>query len=356
MATGSFARASYRIPLTGRLTVTQPLPLSYAPRARLPGRCRGSLSSRPERSSGPNLAVGTQIVVVELRSVKRLVFGLIAVTALTLSMISVGSSATAATNGIHPGDQTYTNGAQCTANFVFSDGTNTYLGQAAHCSSTGSNTDTNGCTTQSLPLGTAVTILGANHPGTLVYNSWIAMQNAHETDADTCAYNDLALIKIDPADVGQVDANIPHWGGPTGLNTAGTTSGDFVYSYGNSIIRLGVTALSPKVGISQGDDGNGWTHVVTTVSPGIPGDSGSAFLDSTGKALGVLSTLSVGVPGGVQNNVSDLNKALNYMHSHGGPSATLVLGSAAFDGTPVPVDANHPVDDPVGGLQNFLGL
>ena len=285
---------------------------------------------------------------------KRLGLGLAAFIA--LSTLLAGPVARAATNGIHPGDQTYTNGSQCTANFVFSDGTNTYLGQAAHCSSTGSNTDTNGCTTQSLPLGTPVTILGANHPGTLAYNSWIAMQAAGETDPDACAYNDLALVKINAADVGLVDPNIPHWGGPTGLNTTGTTSGGLVYSYGNSILRLGITALSPKIGISTGDGGNGWTHVVTTVSPGIPGDSGSAFLDSNGRALGVLSTLSVGVPGGVQNNVSDLNHALAYMHSHGGPGASLVLGTRPFNGTQAPVDANHPVDDPVGGLQNFLGL
>ncbi len=277
-------------------------------------------------------------------------------TVVALSLLSVGASATAATNGIHPGDQTYTDGAQCTANFIFSDGANTYIGQAAHCSSTGSNTDTNGCTTQSLPLGTPVTILGANHPGTLAYNSWIAMQANHEADANACAYNDLALVKIDPADVGLVDPNIPHWGGPGGINTTGTASGDSVYSYGNSILRLGVTALSPKVGISGGDDGNGWTHIVTTVSPGIPGDSGSAFLDANGNALGDLSTLSVGVPGGVQNNVSDLNHELDYMHSHGGPAANLVLGTTAFDGSQLPLDTNHPVDDPVGGLQSFLGL
>jgi hypothetical protein len=288
---------------------------------------------------------------------KRLGFGLASVIALSVMAIaSFAPSAGAASNGIHPGDQTFTNGAQCTANFVFSDGTNTYLGQAAHCSSTGSNTDTNGCTTQSLPLGTPVTIIGANHPGTLAYNSWIAMQANHETDPDACAYNDLALIKIDPADVGLVSPNIPHWGGPVGLNTTGTTSGDFVYSYGNSIIRLGITALSPKIGISQGDDGNGWTHVVTTVTPGIPGDSGSAFLDANGNALGDLSTLSVGIPGGVQNNVSDLNHELNWMHSHGGPAANLVLGNAAFTGPGVPVDTNHPVDDPVAGLSNFFGI
>src|SRR2546429_180100 len=201
--------------------------------------------------------------------------GVALATVIALSLIAAGPSASAATNGIHPGDQTYTNGGQCTANFIFNDGTNTYIGQAAHCSSTGSNTDTNGCTSQSLPIGTPVTILGANHLGTLAYNSWITMQGAGETDANACAYNDLALVKIDPADVGLVSANIPHWGGPVGINTTGTTSGDSVYSYGNSILRLGITAVSPKLGISNGDDGNGWTHIVTTVSPGIPGDSGS---------------------------------------------------------------------------------
>ena len=30
---------------------------------------------------------------------------------------------------------------------------NTYLGYAAHCAGTGSSTDTDGCTTKSLPLG-----------------------------------------------------------------------------------------------------------------------------------------------------------------------------------------------------------
>src|SRR5436305_15174614 len=278
--------------------------------------------------------------------------GFAAATVIALAAISGAPSATAATNGNHPGDQTYTNGGQCTANFVFSDGANTYIGQAAHCSSTGTNTDTNGCQTQSLPLGTPVTILGANHPGTLAYNSWIAMQAARETDANACAYNDLALVKIDPADAALVSPNIPHWGGPVGLNTTGTASGDSVYAYGNSILRLGVTALSPKVGISNGDNGGGWTHTVTTVTPGIPGDSGSAFLDANGNALGDLSTIGIGVPGGVQNNVSDLNHELNYMHSHGGPSANLVRGTAPFNGTPVPADTNHPVDDPVGALQN----
>src|SRR5699024_9766842 len=83
---------------------------------------------------------------------------------------------------IHPGVMTHTDGGQCTSNFIFSDGTNVYLGQAAHCSSTSGSTATNGCQAASLPLGTKVEIEGASQPGTLVYNSWLAMQAVGETD------------------------------------------------------------------------------------------------------------------------------------------------------------------------------
>ena len=148
---------------------------------------------------------------------------------------------------IHPGVQTFTDGAQCTANFVFYDAGAVYLGQAAHCSGTGAATDIDGCTSASLPLGTAVDI-GGSRPGTLVYNSWLTMQSHGETDADTCAFNDLALVRVDAADVGTVNPSIPFWGGPTGLDINGTATGDTVLSFGNSELRGGITQVSPKQG------------------------------------------------------------------------------------------------------------
>jgi hypothetical protein len=246
--------------------------------------------------------------------------------------------AAASTATVHPGVQLITSGAQCTANFIYTDGSNTYIGQAAHCSSTGGNTATNGCTTQSLPIGTPVTITGASKPGTLVYNSWITMQGLHETDANTCAFNDLALVQVDPADVASVNPSIPHWGGPVGLDTSGTTNLENVYSYGNSELRLGVTQLSPKLGVSEGDTGGGWSHTVFTVTPGIPGDSGSAFLDANGNALGILSTLDVGVPGGVTNGVGDLGRELAYLHAHSSFGAVqLATGTQRFNGSQLPL-------------------
>src|SRR3954454_22104133 len=89
----------------------------------------------------------------------------LAASALAPSLASAWAPASTAT--VHPGVQTFTSGAQCTSNFVFSDGTNVYLGQAAHCSGTGGNTETNGCTSGSLPIGTPVDVTGASRPGTL---------------------------------------------------------------------------------------------------------------------------------------------------------------------------------------------
>lgn len=223
--------------------------------------------------------------------------------------------APAASATITPGVQTITSGGQCTANFIYQDGSNVYIGQAAHCSSTGAQTDTNGCTSGSLPIGTPVEITGASRPGTLVYNSWLSMQAKGEADPDTCAYNDLALVKIDPADVAAVNPSIPRFGGPTGLGSSAAGLGDTVYTYGNSSLRGGVTTLSPKQGVVVQGEGNGWSRTVYTVSPGIPGDSGSGFMTATGQAIGVLSTLAIAPVAG-SNGVGDLRHELDWMHAN----------------------------------------
>lgn len=255
----------------------------------------------------------------------------ILVLALAASASAAPTWAPASTAPIHPGVQTFTDGAQCTANFVFYDASNVYIGQAAHCSGTGGNTATNGCTSGSLPIGTQVQVTGASKPGTMVYNSWLTMQQLHESDANTCQYNDLALVKLDPSDAAGVNPSIPFWGGPTGVNTTGTAAGEEVLSYGNSELRAGISALSPKQGISVGDAGGGWSHTVYTVTPGIPGDSGSAFLDASGRALGVLSTVAI-APLPASNGVGDISRELSYLATHTSFAVTLANGTVAFRG------------------------
>src|SRR6478735_8543467 len=193
------------------------------------------------------------------------------------------SWAPADTAEIHPGTMMYTDGAQCTANFA-SEGTT---------------------------VGT----------GTLVYSSWITENQIGTTDANTCAYNDLALVKVSAADVSKVNPSVPFWGGPTGIDTDGTKAGDRVWTYGNSSLRGGLSPLSPHTGISLGDDAadGGWSHPLYTVSPGIPGDSGSGFMTAGGKAAGVLSTLGL-APLPASNNIGDLAKELAFAQAHSGIS------------------------------------
>jgi hypothetical protein len=283
------------------------------------------------------------------RSVSRRLAGAVSVAASAAAVAALTTAAPASaaqtwapadTAEITPGVQMYTDGAQCTGNFVYTDGAgNTYVGYAAHCAGLGAATDTNGCDAESLPLGTRVTFARGGSlvsegtevgQGTLAYSSWLTMQQRGETDENACAYNDLALVKVDAEDVSKVNPSVPFWGGPVALNTDESAAGETVYSFGNSSLRGGVEALSPKQGTSLGADGEGWTHPVYTVSPGVPGDSGSAFLDSEGNALGTLSTLAIAPLAG-SNGVSDLERELGYAQQYGGISGlALVPGTEPF--------------------------
>jgi hypothetical protein len=281
--------------------------------------------------------------------IKRLLAALGGAALLTASVLSTPQAnaaptwAPAATAKIHPGTMMYTDGAQCTANFVYTDAAGaTYVGYAAHCAGLGAATDTNGCLADSLPLGTRVsfneggsllsegTVVGN---GTLVYSSWLTMHELGTTDANACAYNDLALVKVDAADVAKVNPSVPFWGGPTGIDTDGTAAGDRVWTYGNSSLRFGITQLSPHTGISLGDDAadGGWSHPLYTVTPGVPGDSGSAFLSDGGRAIGTLSTLGL-APLPASNNIGDLGRELAFAQTHSGISGLqLVNGTEPFD-------------------------
>jgi hypothetical protein len=254
--------------------------------------------------------------------------------AMAAAVLALGPTIAAADHGgaaVHPGVMTFTQGAQCTSNFVFRDGGGTYLGQAAHCSGTGAATDTNGCDSGTLPLGTQVEVDGATQPGTLAYSSWNAMQSNGETNADACAYNDFALVRLSPADAGSVDPTVPGFGGPTGVGGSGAMLGDTVYSYGNSSLRGGIAQLRPKQGTVIQGAGNGWSRTVLTVTPGIPGDSGSGFMSGSGQAIGTLSTLQV-LPMPGTNGVGDLSHELNYARANGFGGLSLVQGTRPFRG------------------------
>lgn len=243
---------------------------------------------------------------------------------------------------ITPGVMMYTKGAQCTANFVYGDAAgNVYVGYAAHCAGKGSATETDGCSTRSFPLGTPVSFVKGGSlvdggtklgSGKLVYSSWLTEAALGTKDANTCAYNDLALVQVAAADVKKVNPSVPFFGGPTGLDTNGTAAGDRVYSYGNSSLRAGISLLSPKFGVALGDAARdkGWNHALYTLTPGVPGDSGSGFMTKGGKAIGTLSTVVL-LPVPLSNQIGDLAKELAFAQEHSGlRGLRLVEGTEPF--------------------------
>lgn len=234
----------------------------------------------------------------------------------------------------------------CTSNFVFRDLTDLYLGFAAHCvedldAPSGAPGQ---CAFASLPPGSPVTIEGASRPGHLAYSSWHAMRELAEKDAGTCAENDFAIVRIDPADHAAVDPSVPVFGGPVGLRRAPLQPDETVISYGRSRMRGDTEPLRPREGYVWGTSASGWRHSVYFLTTGIWGDSGSAVLDGAGGAAGVLVTLEIEAPGG--NGITDLAKALAYMHAHGGPDAHLVSGTQPFTGSSLPEQVSSPPSDP----------
>jgi hypothetical protein len=238
---------------------------------------------------------------------------------------------------IHPGVVTETaGGGACTANFVFTQGDRVFLGQAAHCAGTGEATETDGCSSDTGPLGTEVTIHGSDgrdRTGGMVYSSWVAMQAGDETDPDACAYNDFALVELSSGDAADVNPSTPFFGGPTGLHEGTLPVGSAVLGYGNSTTRLGTEALRPKAGSVVSNSAGGFGHEVYTLSPGIPGDSGSGYLTEDGEAVGVLSTLNL-APLPVSNGMTNLAKALRYAARHGFADLELEPGTEPFTPNP----------------------
>ena len=129
---------------------------------------------------------------------------------------------------------------------------------------------------------------------------------------------------------------MPGFGGPTGVGTVGGL-GSTVYTYGNSELRGGVTKLSPKRGVIVQNQGNGWSHNAYTVTPGIPGDSGSGFMNASGQAIGVLSTLEL-APAAGSNSFGDIGKEIAYMHAHSSFSACTWCADQAVQPEPGPGD------------------
>lgn len=220
---------------------------------------------------------------------------------------------------IRPGVRVSSRDGSCTSNFIFSDRAgDLYIGAAAHCFSPDSNSGVDSCETDNQSYGSAITIENATEPGSLVYSSWREMQDNGETPgSNACRHNDLAIIKINPADYPNVHPSAIAWGGPTSLLTGNAANGDVVYSYGQSSSHQGIRSREEKEGVIQSQGGGGWIYTINFGdNPGLPGDSGSAVLHQSGQALAVLTVVQaspcVGICSSLTNGVLNLEMALDY--------------------------------------------
>ncbi len=233
---------------------------------------------------------------------------------------------------IRPGVLVTAAGSQCTSNFIYSDTVgNYYIGAAAHCFSPDANGGVDPCEATNEALGIEVEIENAAFMGSLAYSSWQTMQDAGiPAGSDICNGNDFALVKLDSRDISNLHPSARVFGGPTALFIGDASVGDDVYTYGQSPFSLGFESAQSKQGTIEGQSDDGWVYSVTLSYPGAPGDSGSAVLHQTGKALGVLSTLNacVGLCSPTTNGIVNLEMALAYANTNAfGNSLQLVTWS-----------------------------
>jgi hypothetical protein len=169
----------------------------------------------------------------------------------------------------------------CTMNFVFTDGTSSYIGTAGHCAG-GGKTVIAQIGTRVDPTDSVIVMLAAIGNVVKSWNAGIG--------------RDFALVKINPGF--KVVSGMAGALGPTGV-FCGDPVGQPVMHYGHGYIFF-VEQGNPKFGEVVPDltllfkfaspNGFNW------VGYGLPGDSGSGVMNAAGLAVGDL-THGIGVAG-----------------------------------------------------------
>jgi len=158
----------------------------------------------------------------------------------------------------------------CTANFIFTDGASYYVGTAGHCSNQ-----------------TGETVTMQVDPTTLADVGTVAKRTPHAA-GDGIPGSDFTLVQLDPAVVAKwgVDPAIPVIGGPNGVY--GGCGPETVRHYGHGY-GVAVAQGKPEGGVATNwfDNAYGWTGF------GLPGDSGSPVVTTSGQAAGNFTHLIV---------------------------------------------------------------
>ena len=205
----------------------------------------------------------------------------------------------------HPGVQMFTAGAQCTGNFVYTDDAGRRLRRvrrALRRQGRGRPTPTaarprRSRSARAVGFAEGATVATPRHDRRarharlqLVAGDAPGRHDRAPTPAPTTTSRWCGST---PHDVGKVNPSVPFWGGPSGVATGGAPPATQVYTWGQSSLRAARPRSRRRPASRSAAPAAAGRWDVYTATPGIPGDSGSGFLDADGRALGVLSTVAI---------------------------------------------------------------
>lgn len=205
-----------------------------------------------------------------------------AVAAIGMPLLAAAPSVSAAGSPtIRPGGEVNLGEVSCEIGAVMRQGHTVYLAIPASCGGIDAGkVQPQACYGPTIPVGVPVSIGGAKHHGTLVYNSFSEMQHDGVTNPNRCHYNDLALVRVNRHDRHLVSATIPSSGAPRSIAARLPKSG--------TPLRFG--SNSATAGATQA---HGWVLMASTSAMLKTADTGAPV--TVGKRLvGMLVVLPKG--------------------------------------------------------------
>jgi hypothetical protein len=224
-----------------------------------------------------------------------------------LSLIGIaGNSAAVASaqtapsaHRVHPGAAVSLADVRCTVGLLLHQGKTVYAGIPASCAALGPDEgkEQNGCKdAASAPTGTHARVAGARHRATLMYDSFTRMQLDGTTNSRRCQYNDLALLKLSPADARSASGAIPSARAPKRVSDRAPTKG--------SKVVVKNCSATTDAGTHRG-----WVYPINPTTTLTTSDVGAPVVRGT-QLVGMLIVLPAGVIIKTAAEVYNLHRAL----------------------------------------------
>jgi hypothetical protein len=224
-----------------------------------------------------------------------------AVLAAMLSTLGTAAPAGAATTAgsVHPGSAVTLGDVNCEVGVALHQKGVVYVAIPASCAGPSPGQPQDGCTQAEAPIGSPAQIAGATHRGILVYNSFTRMQALGTKSSNRCAFNDLALIRLNHVDRRRVVGTVPGTRAPASVSSSGPQSGSSVTMGGSSATAEGTTA-------------GGWAYQVRSTHSPTASDLGEPLVQAN-RVMGMLTVLPSVLPLRPNAEIANLHAALAFL-------------------------------------------